>query len=321
MQEQMSWVGLQVGDYLVEEQLGEGAFSYVYRAFDLTGLKPAVAIKVSKPPEFISLNRKVRATSAKVLWSGFVQDVHPDSAKLLSIQANKLRSFQHSSLLKVETPVTDSGGCYYIMELLQGQTLRQIWETAAVPGHLLLRLAVSLSELSHVHGWDFHGDLKPENIFVTGDRLVLLDPGFFGKIQCREGDLQVSVTTPEYYPDLQPDDLLAFGIIIWEAVCGVHPLLSGQDAANDLPHSLGEDVLQQIEARELAGRFELSPLRRLQKPEQTKPWLNPQLRNLLLKGLRLEEENGKIHRNEGFKSFDEVVNELSPLLNQLQCSG
>src|ERR1043165_8626431 len=85
----ISWIGLRVDDYLIDEKLGEGAFSQVFRGSSLNG-EAGRAFKVAKPIDSIDQKHPDAKTQAKIVCSGFVQDVTPDPFALLSRKAEKL---------------------------------------------------------------------------------------------------------------------------------------------------------------------------------------------------------------------------------------
>lgn len=89
----------------------------------------------------------------------------------------------------LDNDVTEDGAPFLVMELLEGETLSQLWKRMGkkVPVASALRLVEQLLDfLSACHEQGIvHRDLKPANVFVTHDRRVkVLD---FGVAQLREG--------------------------------------------------------------------------------------------------------------------------------------
>jgi serine/threonine protein kinase len=106
-----------------------------------------------------------------------------------------------------------------------------------------------------------HGDLKPENIFVAGERVVLLDPGFYGDIRLADGSRgSITVTTPAYYPLRRPDDMMAFGLILVEIVTGVNPLRTPSEVR---PGLISAGMAKRLNRLHLANNYFFDPICRL----------------------------------------------------------
>lgn len=88
----VTWVGSQVGDYLIDQKLGEGNFSWVYRGIHEDDGKYA-AFKVAKPtgtePSANGTNVAF-PTRAIATITGGTMDIKPDAAKLLQKQHEQL---------------------------------------------------------------------------------------------------------------------------------------------------------------------------------------------------------------------------------------
>jgi serine/threonine protein kinase len=160
--------GSRVQEFEIEELVGEGGFSIVYRARD-TLLGRTVALKEYLPA---SLARR-----------GVGQVVAPRSARhqttfelgLRSFinEAQLLASFDHPSLVKVYRFWEENGTAYMVMPLYEGQTLIDwLRERNAPAGEAWLRalLAPLLDALELMHGNHcYHRDIAPDNV-------LLLDP-------------------------------------------------------------------------------------------------------------------------------------------------
>ena len=129
--------------YTLEKQLGFGANGIVYLAKDVTGL---VAIKFSENNMSITSEVNVLKAFEKVQGSAL-------GPSLLDVDdwenGNKTIPF-------------------YIMEYIEGPDLLSFIKQKGTSWHTVLTLQL-LSELDRLHrtGWVF-GDLKPENLIVTG---------------------------------------------------------------------------------------------------------------------------------------------------------
>src|SRR5688572_17479709 len=153
--------GALLGPYRVDAEIGSGGMGHVFRATD-TRLDRAVAIKV------LPQHR----------WSD------PQLRLRFEREARSLSSLSHPNLCALYDvgELTQSGATvpYLVMELLQGETLRDRLES----GRLSIRKALSFaaqiaSGLAAAHAKGvIHRDLKPENVFITeGELLKILDFG------------------------------------------------------------------------------------------------------------------------------------------------
>jgi eukaryotic-like serine/threonine-protein kinase len=149
--------GMRVGSYEVIGLLGEGGMGEVYRARD-TKLDRDVAVKI--------------------LAEGFAAD--PDRLARFEGEAKAVAALSHPNILSIFEFGTQAGTAYAVMELLEGQTLRERLADGPLPVRKAVEYAAQIATgLAAAHDKGIvHRDLKPENVFVTADgRVKILDFG------------------------------------------------------------------------------------------------------------------------------------------------
>jgi predicted ATPase/serine/threonine protein kinase len=153
--------GTRLGPYEILVSIGAGGMGDVYRALD-TKLGREVAIKVL--PETRARDRGALRRFEQEARSASALN-HPNIITIYEIGSH---------------PVGEETIWYIAMELVEGQSLRQILSDGPVPTQKLLDIAVQLAgalAAAHVKGI-VHRDLKPENILVNREDWVkVLDFG------------------------------------------------------------------------------------------------------------------------------------------------
>jgi eukaryotic-like serine/threonine-protein kinase len=149
--------GTRLGPYEILAPLGAGGMGEVYRARDVR-LDRAVAVKVL--PER--------------LWHD------PDALARFEREAKAVAALSHPNILEIHDVGEAGGVSYAVMELLEGETLRERLRDGPLPPARAVGYGVQIAEgLAAAHAKGFvHRDLKPENVFITQDgRLKILDFG------------------------------------------------------------------------------------------------------------------------------------------------
>jgi serine/threonine-protein kinase len=149
---------LRRGKYIIERLLGVGAMGAVFAAQHRNGSRVAIKILHNE------LSR-VEEVKQRFLREGYF--------------ANRVR---HPGIVRViDDDIDDDGSTYLVMELLEGLTLAQLWESAGRQIQLMRVGAIldgMLDVLAAIHAEGIvHRDIKPDNVFLTPDSLKLLDLG------------------------------------------------------------------------------------------------------------------------------------------------
>ncbi len=220
--------GAKLGPYEIISRLGEGGMGEVYRARD-TRLNRSVAVKVL-PQDMVS---------------------DPDRMRRFDQEARTVAALNHPNILAAYDVGVEGDTPYLVMELLEGETLRERLDRGPLPIRKAVEIALQIAQglaAAHERGI-VHRDLKPENIFVTRDgHTKLLD---FGLAKARAqtaaasaqsgrlSDLALTAQTmqtepgvvmgtapymaPEQVRGEQVDyraDIFSFGAVLYEMVCG-----------------------------------------------------------------------------------------------------
>lgn len=149
--------GTRLGFYEILNLLGSGGMGHVYRALD---------------------TRNDREVALKTLESEL-----PGGAERLARferEAQTLQRLDHPNLPHILDWQGEGRPPYLVMELLDGETLRQRLDRAPLPFPEALGYARQLAEgLAEAHGHGIvHRDLKPSNIFLTSEgRVKIMDFG------------------------------------------------------------------------------------------------------------------------------------------------
>jgi eukaryotic-like serine/threonine-protein kinase len=229
--------------YRLDTLLGEGGMGAVWRAYNLQ-LEAPVAIKL--------------------LRSGL------DSTELgerLRVEARAAAKLVHPNIVRVfDVGDSETGEPFIVMELLDGESLRDILLRGPLPAvnavQLLLPVAEALS-LAHSRGV-VHRDIKPDNVFIAnvGETLQpkLLDFGIAKVTSTAAAGGAVLTSTgtvlgsPEYMSPEQAmgradidhrSDVWSFCVVLYEALCGRTPFTG--DTAQVVLRSVVQDVVMPLE--------------------------------------------------------------------------
>ncbi|MEO8350004.1 MAG: protein kinase [Acidobacteriota bacterium] len=212
--------GTRLGSYEILAPLGAGGMGEVYRARD-TKLGRDVAIKVL--PERLA--------------------EEPEALGRLEREARAVAALSHPNILGIYDFSQQGGVTFAVMELLEGETLRDRLSGGSLTPRKAIEYALQIAHgLAAAHEKGIvHRDLKPENVFLTRDgRVKILD---FGLAKVREpapgGEETRSPTIAATQPGvvmgtagyMSPEqvrgraidhrsDIFSFGAILYEMLSG-----------------------------------------------------------------------------------------------------
>jgi len=163
-------IALSLGHYRIIEKIGAGGMGEVYRARD-TRLERDVAVKVLPP------------------------HLADDASALARFEreGKAIAALSHPNVLGIFDVGMEGGTAYAVMELLEGQTLRERLKDGPLPVRKAVDCAAQVAHgLAAAHAKGIvHRDLKPENIYITNDGWVkILDFGLAKALEIETaGDL------------------------------------------------------------------------------------------------------------------------------------
>jgi serine/threonine protein kinase len=182
---------------------------------------------------------------------------HADPVRLLH-EARVLGSLRHPALVRYLGHGNPPGSPYLVMEWLEGEDLsaRHLRGPLAIADTLALGLRLA-DALGAVHAAGvIHCDLKPSNVFLSGERMAEAKLVDFGVSQPLGGGAEVAwargsmVGTPGYMAPEQftgehevdaRADLFALGSLLFESLAGVAPF-AGKHPMDTLRRTVQEPV-------------------------------------------------------------------------------
>jgi serine/threonine-protein kinase len=249
--------------YNVERELGRGGMATVYLARDLRhGRNVAIKVLRDEVAESLARDRFARETQ-------------------LAARLN------HPHVLPLYDSGEAGGTLYFVMPLMQGQTLRERLDAdGQLPIDAVLKLAIEVADaLDYAHrNGVVHRDIKPENILLHEGHAIIADFGIGKAIADAQStdatltQLGVIVGTPAYMSPEQASgdvvdhrtDFFSLGCVLYEMLTGVLPFKGGSAHAaivsrmidtprevtelRDVPASLSNTVSRLL-AKDPADRF------------------------------------------------------------------
>lgn len=268
-------------EYRVEAVLGKGGFgiTYLVSATVKIGNVP-VKVKFAVKEHFLSNDCERDAKTGKVICSFPAKQRVGNALKDFLSEATRLSRIgaDHPNLVKVNEVFEANGTAYYVMEYLEGESLRSWVESH---GRLsekemvkVMNPIIKTVEFLH-HSRITHLDIKPDNIMLArsddGDiRPVLIDFGLakhydqmgrptstINTLGCSDGfspiEQYAGITT--FSPSA---DIYALGATMWFCLTGRQPGRSIELEEGELVGSLPTNVSEEVRDR-IASACRLRP--------------------------------------------------------------
>lgn len=220
------WLGKLLGRWRLMSKLGAGGMAVVYRAIDDADLllgeeAPGVALKLMNVE--LSDNEEFR--------------------KRFEREINVCKKLNDPAIVRLEDFGDQDGHLYLVMELVDGQPLRDFVRANFPLGEALEYFEQILTGLAHAHREGVvHRDIKPDNIMVSKEgRIKIMD---FGLARSQAVNTQITQSgavlgTPAYVSPEQitgggmnkSSDQYSLGITFYELLTGRRPFTNEDSVA------------------------------------------------------------------------------------------
>jgi eukaryotic-like serine/threonine-protein kinase len=222
-----SMVGEAIADrYELEELVGSGGMSTVYRARDLL-LERYVAIKIlhehySRDSDYVERFRREARAAAKL---------------------------SHPNIVTVIDRGEADGRQYIVFEYVDGQNLKQLIQSRGrLPVRNALELGIEIGRalaFAHAQGL-VHRDVKPQNVLLGGGDVKVTDFGIARSLDVNVGLTQTGTVlgTSEYISPEQATgrgvdertDVYSLGVVVYELLAGAPPYSGDSFVAVAMKH-------------------------------------------------------------------------------------
>jgi serine/threonine-protein kinase len=234
----MTVIGTLIGErYRLEEKIGAGGMSSVYRAFDPT-LERWVAIKL--------MHRDISHD--------------PDQLERFRREARAVARLNHPHVVTVIDAGEDDGAPYIVFEYVEGETLKdRIRRLGRLPVSEAVAYAIEIGRaLEAAHECQLvHRDVKPQNVLIDRDgRAKVTDFGIARSLESQglTATGRVLGTTDYVSPEQAlghevtgQSDIYSLGIVLYEMLTGEAPFKADTQVAVAMKHV--RDPLPDVQRR------------------------------------------------------------------------
>jgi eukaryotic-like serine/threonine-protein kinase len=215
------------GRYELEELVGSGGMSSVFRAHDL------------------QLDRRV---AIKILHERYLDD--PEYVERFRREARAVAQLSHPNIVTVIDRGVEEGRQYIVFEHVDGENLKElVVRNGRLPVRHAVELALAVADglaFAHARGL-VHRDVKPQNVLLSREGEVkVTDFGIARSLDVEHGVTQTGTVlgTGEYLAPEQASgrpvsaatDVYSLGVVLWELLTGDVPFSGESFVAVALRH-------------------------------------------------------------------------------------
>ncbi|MBN1212315.1 MAG: protein kinase [candidate division Zixibacteria bacterium] len=241
---------VKIGDYVLTGKIGQGGIAEIYKGRQA------------------SLNRDV---AIKILTSKLTTD--PEIVRRFERESMVIAKLNHPNIVHVIDKGKAGNRYYFVMEYVDGTSLREVIERENIPIATKLEMIVQvLKALDYAHkNGVIHRDIKPTNILIDrqGNPRVA-DFGIAQIVGTPEGEMTSSDVIMGTLAYMSPEqkvsstnvdqttDLYAIGIILYEILTGKKPLgrFKMPTELNPKINAAFDDIIMKCLAQEPAERYQ-----------------------------------------------------------------
>jgi serine/threonine protein kinase len=246
--------------------LGQSSSGITYLARADLQADPAATIETKENVvirEFFMKDFCLREESASQVTSADKQEIVEACRNRFIEEAMNLSRLRHPNIVKVIDVFEQNGAAYYVMEYIEGRSLRECVENKGIlPEHEALNyIRQAAYALAYIHEHQItHLNIKPDNIICKPDNnIVLIDFGILKSfnIQAIDIDTSADLNNCAYVPfgqDKSDDpqqfsavtDVYSLAATLYELLTAVTPPMPGKGLLS-LPDHISKPVASAIE--------------------------------------------------------------------------